>query len=625
MASTIKLKNGSGAPTTGDLVQGEPALDLTNKRLYTENASGVVIEVGTNPSTIDINSGTIDGTVIGGSTAAAITGTTITGTSFVSSGDMTFGDDDKAIFGAGSDLQIYHDGHDSYVSDTGGGSLYLRGSNQVRIESATGEKYFIANADADTNLYYDNAAKLATTATGIDVTGTATADGLTVDKSGGNIAASFINSDSNNSYIQFQNSTTGTTTYTDGSLVGIDSDESLTIWQLESNHIKFGTSATERMRIDSSGNVGIGTSSPTGAKLQVVAESGSNVLGVGTTTQGLFIKTTGTTVDYNSSGNSGGEHTFSTGNIERMRIEVSGNLGLGVVPSAWRSGAKAFQSGGNGLVTLWEQANGSTNLGFGVYESASNVFNYTTTGDTPTLYSQLTGVHKWFTAPSGTAGNAISFTQAMTLDASGNLLVGKTASAFGTAGIEARAGGTLWATASGTNAASFNRLTNDGDIAIFNKDGAPVGSIGVRYSNLYAGRGTSGLAFSATGLDVHPFNPSTLDDSDAAIDLGVSSSRFKDLYLSGGVYLGGTGAANHLDDYEEGTWTPVTNSGSWTVNAASYTKVGNMVTCRFRVTATATIAVNDFTGLPFTPAADSGGVCAYQNSEAGASGTDQKV
>ncbi len=78
--TTIKLKNGSGAPATSDLVQGEPALDLTNKRLYTENASGAVIEIGTSPSTIDINAGTIDGTVIGGSTAAAGTFTTFTST-----------------------------------------------------------------------------------------------------------------------------------------------------------------------------------------------------------------------------------------------------------------------------------------------------------------------------------------------------------------------------------------------------------------------------------------------------------------------------------------------------------------------------------------------------------------
>ena len=48
--TTIKLKNGSGAPTAGDLVQGEPALDLTNKRLYTEDSGGTVIEVGTNPT-----------------------------------------------------------------------------------------------------------------------------------------------------------------------------------------------------------------------------------------------------------------------------------------------------------------------------------------------------------------------------------------------------------------------------------------------------------------------------------------------------------------------------------------------------------------------------------------------
>ena len=80
MATTIKLKNGSGAPLAGDLVQGEPALDLTNKRLYSEDSVGTVIEIGTNPSTIDINAGTIDGTVIGGSSAAAGTFTTVTAT-----------------------------------------------------------------------------------------------------------------------------------------------------------------------------------------------------------------------------------------------------------------------------------------------------------------------------------------------------------------------------------------------------------------------------------------------------------------------------------------------------------------------------------------------------------------
>ena len=57
--TTIKLKNGSGAPAASDLVQGEPALDLTNKRLYTENASGTVIEVGTNPSTLTVDTDTL--------------------------------------------------------------------------------------------------------------------------------------------------------------------------------------------------------------------------------------------------------------------------------------------------------------------------------------------------------------------------------------------------------------------------------------------------------------------------------------------------------------------------------------------------------------------------------------
>jgi hypothetical protein len=105
------------------------------------------------------------------------------------------------------------------------------------------------------------------------------------------------------------------------------------------------------------------------------------------------------------------------------------NLGLGVTPSSWISNAKAIQVGS--FLSAWTGSNGSANLSFGAYEGGTvNTYRYLTTGDAPTLYQQLTGKHAWFTAPSGTAGNAISFTQAMTLDASGNLLVGKTTTTF---------------------------------------------------------------------------------------------------------------------------------------------------------------------------------------------------
>jgi len=71
--------------------------------------------------------------------------------------------------------------------------------------------------------------------------------------------------------------------------------------------------------------------------------------------------------------------------------------------------------------------------------------------------------------------------------------------------------------------------------------------------------------------------------------LGDGSNRFKDLYLSGGGYLGGTGSANHLDDYEEGTWTPTIagNSGasgqSYNLQNGYYTKIGSFVHCTFDV------------------------------------------
>jgi hypothetical protein len=97
---------------------------------------------------------------------------------------MTFGDDDKAIFGAGSDLQIYHDGTNSYIKDAGTGTLNLQSSDTIRLQTSDGaggfQNVFAGVDEGAAFLYYDGADKLATTSTGIDVTGTAVTDGLTV-------------------------------------------------------------------------------------------------------------------------------------------------------------------------------------------------------------------------------------------------------------------------------------------------------------------------------------------------------------------------------------------------------------------------------------------------------------
>jgi hypothetical protein len=106
------------------------------------------------------------------------------------------------------------------------------------------------------------------------------------------------------------------------------------------------------------------------------------------------------------------------------------NLGLGVTPNVWRSASKAFQinstasiRGETGLTALISNAYTNT--------SSQNIY---ITSDYATQYAQFSGSHVWYNAPSGTAGNAITFTQAMTLDASGRLSLGGTYSAAGAAG-----------------------------------------------------------------------------------------------------------------------------------------------------------------------------------------------
>jgi hypothetical protein len=106
-----------------------------------------------------------------------------------------------------------------------------------------------------------------------------------------------------------------------------------------------------------------------------------------------------------------------------MRLDSSGNLGLGVTPSAWSGFGKTMEFNNAGC---YIGNSGATSMQVG----ANNYFNGTnyiySTTNVATRYAQSAGSHLWFTAPSGTAGNAITFTQAMTLDASGRLCIGVT-------------------------------------------------------------------------------------------------------------------------------------------------------------------------------------------------------
>ena len=193
---------------------------------------------------------------------------------------------------------------------------------------------------------------------------------------------------------------------------------------------------------------------------------------------------------------------------------------------------------------------------------------------------------------------------AITVDSSENVLVGQTSFNTGNVGGGISNYGFNYGTVDGGLAARFTRLTSDGEVVQFRKDGTTVGSIGSNGTASWiacpAGSGV-GLRFDGSDNRIVPTEGDGTNRN-AAVDLGYSSSRFKNLYLSGGILLGGTVSANKLDDVETGSFTPVVSGLTFTTATGTYVKVGKACHISINLNTSNTSTSGDIyiTGLPFT-------------------------
>jgi hypothetical protein len=159
---------------------------------------------------------------------------------------VIFNDNVKAQFGADNDLEIYHDGSHSYIVDAGTGNMYIStNGNGIVMQASLNETMFAALPNGAVTLYHDNASKLATTSTGVNVTGTVTAVQLDITES---TDARLTSSDA------IGEVGSGTFALQTTNAAG----SALKPLGFRAEDIRFATGSSERMRIDASGNLLVG-------------------------------------------------------------------------------------------------------------------------------------------------------------------------------------------------------------------------------------------------------------------------------------------------------------------------------------------------------------------------------
>jgi hypothetical protein len=331
MATTIKLKNGSGVPLAGDLVQGEPALDLTNKRLYSEDSGGTVIEIGTTPTSLNTT-----GTVTFGSLSDG----SITVTAFVDEDNMAsdsatliptqqsvkayvdsqvaLGDtlaeltDTNITTPADGALLFYDTGTSTWIDNVVSGDVTIADTGVAAIGSGV-----IVNDDVNASAAISVSKTALVDGTGLTLTG----DTLSVDASQTQITAvgtiatgTWQGTAIADAYVANDLTISGGTV--DNSVIGGTTAAAGTFTTFTSTGIDDNATSTA-ITIDSSENVGIGTTSPDES---LVVQGGIKIRG---TNKLSFTNTSDQTYITAAASN---VLAFGTDSTERMRIDSSGTV-----------------------------------------------------------------------------------------------------------------------------------------------------------------------------------------------------------------------------------------------------------------------------------------------------------
>ena len=284
-------------------------------------------------------------------------------------GNLNFDDNEYALFGNSNDLQIYHDGGHSYIHQDGTGSLYILADTFRLNNEANTENIIAGNANGAVELYYDNSKKFETISGGAKITGSlginTTPSGyysnnlvLAAGNGGGMTIAASSTSDTN--FINFADAANS-----GGYLMGG------ILYQHSTNVLAFRSNNAERMRIDSSGNVSIGSTSNV-APLNVRAMTDGN-LHVRPITS--IHSGTGVGLDVLNDANNAVKDLairaattiFRNASAESMRIDSSGHFLFNCtsLPSSSNAGAAIERNGGTGVFRF---SSGSTTASSNAFE-----------------------------------------------------------------------------------------------------------------------------------------------------------------------------------------------------------------------------------------------------------------